>query len=172
MMTPVEYMPANYWTARAHMNYYRVVRELIEEYSPGKSILDVGGYDTPVVTWGDFKRRYTVDAVLDPKFPGVRSDVADFLGWTEPEKMSVVVCCQVLEHLANGEVERFGRKLVAAGKVVIVTVPYCWPAGGEPSHIQDPIDVHKFARFMGRRPDRARLVPDGHRRRMVGVWTN
>lgn len=164
-------MPADYWRARSHLNYYAEVRTLIESITTGGSILDVGGYDTPVVTWGKFKRRYTVDAVLDPKFPGVRSYVEDFLTWPAPEKMDVVVCCQVLEHLADGTVDRFGKKLLGTGRNVIVSVPYCWPKGGEPSHVQDPIDVHKLARMMGgRRPDRARIVADGKRRRIVGLW--
>lgn len=170
-LTPVEYMPADYWRARSHMEYYAEVRRWIEELSAKGlgSILDVGGYDTPVVTWGKFRRRYTIDAVRDPKFPGVRSDVGDFMQWTAPERMDVVVCCQVIEHIV--EAEAFGARLLRTGKNVIVSVPYCWPAGREPSHVHDPIDVHKLARFMsGRRPDRARIVADGKSRRLVGLW--
>lgn len=154
------------------MAYYQAIRELVESFSPGASILDVGGYDTPVVTWGEFKRRYTVDAVLDPKFPGVVSAIDDFLGWKAPEKMAVVICAQVLEHLDNGTVERFARKLRATGRHTIITVPYCWSAGQEPSHVQDPIDIPKISRIMGGRPDRCRLVTDGKRRRIVGLWKN
>jgi hypothetical protein len=161
-LAPAEYMPPKYWEARSHMAYYAAIRELVESLSPGASILDVGGYDTPVVTWGTFKRRYTVDAVLDPKFPGVKST----------EKMDVVICAQVLEHLENGTVERFARKLRQTGRTTIVSVPYCWPAGGEPSHVQDPIDIPKLARIMGGRPDRCRLVADGKRRRIVALWNN
>lgn len=169
--TPAEYMPADYWAKRSHFAYYAEIRSIIESLSPGDSILDVGGYDTPVVTWGKFKRRYTVDAVLDPKFPGVRSFVEDFLTWPAPEKTTVAVCAQVLEHLDNGTVDRFARKLLGTARNVIVSVPYCWPAGAEPSHVQDPIDVHKLTKIMGgRRPDRARIVADGKRRRIVGLW--
>ncbi len=85
--------------------------------------------------------------------------------------MDVVVCCQVLEHIIDAE--SFGRKLLGTGRNVIVTVPYCWPAQGEPSHVQDPINLDKIQRIMsGRRPDRARIVPDGKRRRFVGLWKN
>lgn len=164
-------MPADYWRARSHMEYYAEVRRMIESLSPAGSILDVGGYDTPVVTFGKFRRRYTIDAVLDPKFPGVISTVGDFMDYAAPERIDVVVCLQVIEHIV--EAEAFGAKLLRTGKNVIVSVPYCWPAGGEPSHVHDPIDVHKLARFMsGRRPDRARIVADGKRRRLVGLWTN
>lgn len=171
-LTPSEYMPADYWRARSHLNYYAEVRQWIEELSAkgSGSILDVGGYDTPVVTWGKFRRRYTIDAVLDPKFPGVRSDVGDFMTWPAPERMDVVVCLQVIEHVQ--EAAAFGAKLLRTGRNVIVSVPYCWPAGKEPSHVHDPIDVHKLASFMsGRRPDRARIVADGKLRRLVGLWT-
>jgi hypothetical protein len=61
-----------YWDSRSHMNYYSTVREWIEELSPGEIILDVGGKDTPVVTWGNFKRRYLLDRMPQVKaYPGV-----------------------------------------------------------------------------------------------------
>lgn len=170
-LTPAEYMPADYWRARSHMEYYAEVRRRIESLSPGGSILDVGGYDTPVVTWGKFRRRYTVDAVLDPKFPGVVSTVGDFMDWPAPERIDVVVCLQVIEHIADAKA--FGAKLLRTGKNVILSAPYCWPANVEPSHVHDPIDIHKLASFMsGRRPDSARIVADGKRRRIVGLWTS
>lgn len=171
MSSPLEYMPPDYWAGRAGMKYYQAVRALLETLSPGESLLDVGGWDTPVATWGTFARRYTCDAGLDPKLPGVISHVGDFLNWEPPERMSVVTCLQVLEHLPDRTVQRFGAKLRQAGAVVIVSVPFCWPKGGEPSHLQDPIDARKLAGFMGGPPRKAEIIQDGRRQRIVGVWS-
>lgn len=169
-MAEVEYMPPGYWAGRKHMAYYGAVRQMLEEIGPRGSLLDVGGWDTPVVLWGTFKRRYTCDLGMNPNLPGVRSHVGDFMDWTPPERMSVVTCLQVIEHLPDDVVERFGAKLRASADVTIVSVPYCWPAGRESSHIQDPINHDKLARFMGGRPDRAALIRDGKSRRLIGVW--
>lgn len=170
MSSPLEYMPADYWAQRQHLKYYAAVRALLELLSPGESLLDVGGWDTPVATWGVFKRRYTCDAARDPGFAGVVSHVGDFLDWEPPERMSVVTCLQVLEHLPDRTVQRFGAKLRKAGAVVIVSVPFCWPKG-EPSHLQDPIDARKLAGFMGGPPRRSEIVQDGRRSRIIGVWS-
>lgn len=170
MTTEVEWMPENYWPGRKHMAYYAAVRELLEGFGARGSILDVGGWDTPVVLWGTFKRRYTCDLGRDPQFPGVKSHVGDFMLWTPPERMSVVTCLQVLEHLPDGEVERFAAKLRSSADVTVVSVPYCWPAGRESSHVQDPINHDKLARIMGGRPDNAKLIRDGKSRRLIGVW--
>lgn len=171
MTTPAEYMPAGYWDARKHLRYYAAVRAELETLSPGASIADVGGWDTPVVLWGDFARRYTVDLGRDPKFPGVISHVGDFMDWTPPERLSVVTCLQVLEHLPDGAVERFAAKLLAIADVAIVSVPYLWPPR-EPSHLQDPISREKFARIMGRAADRLSVVMDGRRGRIVATFRN
>lgn len=166
---PAEYMPERYWDGRKHMRYYAEVRAMLEALSPAGSLLDVGGWDTPVATWGTFARRYTCDLARDPKFNGVRSHVGDFLTWTPPERMSVATCLQVLEHLPDGTVNRFARRLLAAADVVIITVPYLWP-GTEPSHFQDPISHEKLARIMGREPDRSQVIMDGKRGRIVALY--
>lgn len=166
-------MPADYWANRGGLNYYATVRELLEKLSPGGSILDVGGWDTPVVTWGTFRRRYTCDLGHNPRFPGVVSHVGDFLSWRPPELMDVVTCLQVLEHIPDGPAQRFGRKLLETGKTIIVSVPYLWPPGAEPDHVQDPVDLEKLERIMGERSKFSSVIPDGPkctRPRLVAIW--
>lgn len=167
-------MPAEYWAARSSLHYYRRVFELLEKMGPRGSLLDVGSWDTPVATWGDFRRRYTCDLVAQPPLAGVVSHVGDFLDWRPPELMDAVTCLQVLEHLPNGIAQRFGRKLLETGQTVIVSVPYLWPPGAEPDHVQDPIDLAKLERIMGERARFSSVIPDGpqcNRPRLVAIWT-
>jgi hypothetical protein len=137
-------MNRSYWKRREGLRYYRVVKELLEAVSPGESILDVGCADTPIATWGTFAKRHTVDLRTDPKLEGVESHVGDFLEWDPPGRFSVVTCLQCLEHLEHGEVRRFSGKLQRIADVLVVSVPWKWPAGAAPSHRLDPIDFTRF----------------------------
>ncbi len=167
-------MPENYWADRHELKYYGVVRELLEKLGPRGSILDVGSWDTPVATWGDFRRRYTCDLGRSPNLPGVISHVGDFLTWRAPELMDVVTCLQVLEHLPDGIAQRFGRRLLVTGQTVIVSVPYLWAPGLEPDHVQDPVDLAKLERIMGSPSKFSSVIedgPQGARPRLVAIWT-
>jgi hypothetical protein len=161
----------DYWAPRAHLNYYRVAREYVEQLSPGASLMDVGSWNTPVVTWGRFERRYACDLAHVPEYPGVVSHVGDFLTWELPEHVSVATCLQTLEHLRDAVIMDFTAKLLASADALVVSVPYRWPAGQEPSHQQDPIDLAKLTRLMhGRKPAEHNVVKDGKLRRLVAVW--
>lgn len=162
-------MPTGYWQARKHLAYYGAVREELEALSPGGSLLDVGGWDTEVVQWGTFARRYTCDLGRDPGFPGVVAHVGDFLEWPLPERMSVTTCCQVLEHMDLDTARRFAAKLLAGTDVLIITVPHQWPPR-EPSHILDPIDLPKLASIVRYHPLRHRIIADGKRERLVAIY--
>lgn len=161
----------DYWQGRSHLAYYRLVHDLVEQASPGRAILDVGCWDTPVATWGDFERRYTCDLAVDPHLPGVSSHVGDFLTWDVPERMSVATCLQTVEHLRDENVRAFGAKLLDSADTVIVSVPHRWPAGREWSHQQDPIDLDKLIAIMGgRAPALHQVVRDGKSERLVALW--
>jgi len=168
-------MPAEYWENRQGLAYYQTVRQILEAASEGGlgSILDVGSWDTPVATWGDFRRRYAIDLGKAPTLPGVVSVVGDFLSWRPPELMDVVTCLQVLEHLPDGTAQRFGRRLRAVGQMIVVSVPYMWPRGAEPDHFQDPVDLEKLERIMGAPASFSSVIPDGPkstRPRLVAIW--
>lgn len=162
----------NYWESRQHLGYYVLVRAWLRMLSPGASILDVGCFDTPTVLWGDFQRRYTVDAEHDPHFPGVQSHVGLWLPYELPERMSVITCLQVLEHLPDELVTKFAHKLLVNADHTIVSVPYEWPAGDELAHLQDPISLEKFTAMMGSTPLEQVIVHDGRRLRLVARWEN
>lgn len=167
-------MPADYWASRTHLKYYETVRQILEKLGPSGSILDVGSWDTPVATWGNFRRRYRCDLVAHPPLAGVVDHVGDFLSWRPPELMDVVTCLQVLEHLPDGLAQRFGRRLIVTGQTVVVSVPYLWPPGAEPDHVQDPVDLAKLERIMGSPAKFSSVIDDGPkctRPRLVAIWT-
>ena len=80
----------------------------------------------------------------------VRSVRADFLTWEPPAgevPYDLVVCSQVLEHL--DEPSRFLQKMIAVGRVVIVSVPFQWDDSNEYAlntmhHKQHFITADKF----------------------------
>jgi hypothetical protein len=157
-----------YWEERKNLGYYAHVQSIIGRFSPGESILDVGCWDTPVATWGSFKRRYTCDLAVNPRLPNVTSHVGDFTTWDLPERMSLTTCLQTIEHLRNGTVHKFTEKLRGSADRVIVSVPYMWRKGKEYSHVQDPIDLTKLTGlFNGEAPSEHVVINN----RLVAVWT-
>lgn len=162
-------VPMQYWSSRSKLEYYAVVRSWLAELGPQESILDVGAWDTPCATWGDFRRRYTIDPKSRPSLPGVLSIVGR---WPEdrmlvPLPVSVVLCLQTLEHMP--EPTPFAKELFAASStIVILSVPWGWPAGSTPGHIHDPVDATKLEEWTVRRPDELRVV--GSPARAVAVY--
>lgn len=159
----------SYWSEREGEEYYAVVRRLLDAVGPQTSILDVGCCDTPVVTWGQFSRRYTVDPGNRPPLIGVWQIIGfwpDCQVWL-PLPVSVVCCLQVLEHVADPAA--FARELFAAASVaVVVSVPWGWPAGMTPEHLHDPVGAEKLYGWTGRRPDELQVI--GAPARAVAVY--
>jgi hypothetical protein len=73
--------------------------------------------------------------------------------------VDLVLCLQVLEHLQDPET--VARKLLDSGRIVIMSVPYQWPAGRNPRHLQDPVSEVKLIGWAGRAPVETRLVRNG-----------
>jgi hypothetical protein len=140
----------SFYEGRKHLEYFAVVRELIESFGPLSSIADIGSLDTPVATWGNFDQRYTVDRRERPALSGVRQIVGE---WPDCQSLlplcDAVTCLQVLEHLADPR--PFCTALFAhARQAVILSVPWRWPAGSCKSHVQDPVDDTKLAAWTHR----------------------
>jgi hypothetical protein len=156
-----------YWEQRSGLNYYRTVRQWIDELGPQESIIDVGARDTPVATWGTFEVRHAIDRGVLPDLPGVVGLQQDWLTFRPPIRYSLAVCLQVIEHLSDDQVRPFVNRLFASADRVIVSVPWGWPAGTCSYHKQDPIGPHKFRRLMGRRRPLKQVVVDDGRRRVI-----
>lgn len=158
------------WNRYAHerkdMNYYKAVKREIFKHSPGASILDVGCGGTDLVMTGEFKYRVAVNTEPIRMF-----DTALIVGrWPNIdlplEKFDVVLCCQVIEHLEDNEIEPFVAKLKAVANNLIVSLPYYWTKGVEQSHKQDPVTDIKLKKWLGI-PKRSRIIKDQNLRRIV-----
>jgi hypothetical protein len=148
------------------LEYYQVVKRWLEQ-TPGESIVDVGCGGCPVATWGDFKKRKAINLQPFPEIPGVENVVANWLDY-EMEPVSVITCLQVLEHLEDDVLFRFKEKIFDNCDKAIISVPYKWEKGLEPSHVQDPIDLRKFLGMVGKEPVRMRIASH----RMVCFFNN
>ena len=147
-----------YWADRTKLEYYAVVRQLLESFGPLGSIADIGCCDTPTATWGDFDQRWTVDPRARPALSGVTQIVGHWPDCaTLLPQVDVVTCLQVLEHVKQPE--PFCAALFAAAREgVIISVPWEWPAGSCASHIQDPVGDAKLGEWTHRRPALKKIV--------------
>ena len=151
---------SGYWSNRRDFNYYREVLRLARVHAPeGRTALDVGARDTAVLRSLDwFTHRVALDIQPYPARRGIERVVADFRTYRVPRSFDLVLCLQVLEHLE--EPEAFTRKLLESGRTVIVSVPYRWPEGTGPGHVQDPVDEVKLVGWAGRTPVETCIVRD------------
>lgn len=160
----------SYWAERSELEYYAVVRRLLDAMGPQPSILDVGCADTPCATWGRFASRYTIDRGNRPPLASVLPIVGS---WPDcralvPLPVSVVTCCQVLEHLDDPATA--ARELfAAASRAVVITVPWGWPSGLTDGHLHDPVDAAKLWTWTRRDPDKLTIV-DHDAPRAVAVY--
>ncbi len=54
-------MIGTYWQSRSDFQYYKTIKQLLEDLGPSDLLIDVGGWDTPVATYGTFNERIVVD---------------------------------------------------------------------------------------------------------------
>ena len=163
-------MNDTYWEGRKDLQYYRTVREFAEKYCPdGKTLLDVGGgvgLGCRYLEWFD---RYERTSVETPTRGCTMDDVrvlhSDFMDWEPDQQYDLVLCRQVLEHVPDASA--FARKLLECGCVVIISVPYRWPAGACSEHVHDPVDESKLNAWTEREPVESAVVDS----RLVAVYS-
>jgi hypothetical protein len=160
----------DYWEARKHFRYYAEVIRLAQKYVPrGGTVIDVGARGTGVLTSLDgFSRRVMLDLEPMRPRPGIDTVQADFMEYRPPARFDLVLCLQVLEHLEDPA--PFARRLFDTGDTVIISVPFRWPEGVFPLHVQDPVEETKLERWTGRVPVETLIVTDD-RARMIAVYT-
>jgi SAM-dependent methyltransferase len=155
----------DYWERRKKALYYRISVDLAHKHAPqAKSVLDVGSRNCEYVRWCDWIPRKVAIDIRPFTIPGVTMVQGDFLEYRPEELFDLVFCMQVLEHLEDPT--SFGRRLLEAGKVVVVSVPNRWPRGSEKSHVQDPVDEGMLDSWMGLAPIE-RVLED---RRIMAVY--
>jgi hypothetical protein len=163
---------AQYWERRQNLLYYNVVRVLAQALSKdARSILDVGSAACPYLDWfPHVAERVSVDLNHPYDGPGVVAIKGDFLTWQPQQSFDVVTCLQVLEHVPRADL--FATKLLSAGTIVIVSVPYRWGKGRTGSHIHDPVDREKLRGWFGREPNFEFMCKEvsGHSPRLIQVY--
>ncbi len=159
----------SYWHARRKMAYYREVIRLARQYAPAaRSVLDVGPHGTPLVCELDWIPEKTAVDLAKVEMPGVTCLQMDFLEYEPSRMFDLVLCLQVLEHVPQAEA--FAQKLLGTGHTVIISVPYCWPAGVCKPHVHDPVDRDKLLGWTGKPSITDVVVRDRRRDRLIAVF--
>lgn len=141
----------DYWANRHDAAYLRAVRGICDTIAgQAQTVLDVGSKGTPILEWrrGGARRLVSIDLREPYVAEGVESIAQDFLAYPIAEPFDLVTCLQVLEHVPDAAA--FARKLLASGRIVVVSVPYKWPAGACRYHIHDPVDETTMRSWFGR----------------------
>ena len=153
----------SYYATRRQLKYYSIVRQWLDDLGPLESILDIGCFDTPVATWGDFQQRYTLDRHSRPALLGVLPIVGTWPTHSHlVPRCDVVTCLQVIEHLDDPQ-PFVDAVFSHARRAVILSLPWMWQAGHCPSHKQDPIDMAKINAWVKRTSGRSAIVDDPSR---------
>jgi len=173
--------PHAYWEGRQDLLYYQVVRQLVEGFGGDiRSMLDVGSKACPYLDWFPrIQTRVSLDLVEPYAGPRIEAVKADFLHWEPTQTFDLVTCLQVLEHVPRPDL--FARKLLAVGKIVIVSVPFDWKPDSVADHLHDPITERDMRRWFGREANFTyvcrEVVTRSNRliqvyERNAAIWTN
>jgi hypothetical protein len=163
-------LSSTYWGERREFRYYGEVVRLAREHAPnGGSVLDVGANETEVLErleW--FERRVALDVNEIPPRAGVETVAADFNYFEPAERFDLVLCLQVLEHLDRPR--PFARKLLAAGRTTIISVPHEWPGWVTEEHVHDPVDESKLRAWTGYDPTETAIIEDVGMERLIAAY--
>ena len=160
-----------YWIARRHMLYYQAVFQYaaVAGYH-ARTVLDVGCADTDFVNWLYWiPDRYALDCYIAHPPAGATAIEADFLSYQPESRFDLVLCCQVLEHVAQPA--KFCGRLKDVAANLIVSVPYRW-LGKAPGHINDPVDEDKLQSWMGIAPNNNQIVSEPFRESRLIAYYN
>lgn len=159
----------SYWMSRRRLRYFRVVHRWVNAVGPGRLLLDVGGANTPVVTWSQFEQRIAVEPSSPYSGEDVSAHKQDWMTFVMTGHATVATCLEGLEHLSDERVAPFARKLLAHTEWAIMSVPCLWLKGLRKHHLQDPVSPRKLIGWCGRKPVRSRIAQDGRLKRLVAL---
>jgi SAM-dependent methyltransferase len=139
----------NYWGDRKDHDLYTLTKSLIRSFfSEASSAIDVGSYIGGLICDLDWIDKRIATDIQDLKknweaVDGVEFVMGDAFNLGFPNMFDLVISNQTVEHLEQPE--QFVNKLLDLGRGLILTTTYQTPYGLIPGHIQDPIDMEKFA---------------------------
>ena len=154
----MSYSDGTYWLQRSDLLYYQYFRYILRCVGPeARSILDVGSGNSPYLEWFDWiPEKVSVDIRTPYRSDSVRGVEGDILTLSFPERFDICTCMQVLEHIRQPE--PFARRLLELGRLLVVSVPFKWPAGTVKGHVNDPVDLDLLSAWFGRRPNYHQVV--------------
>ena len=143
----------NYWRLRKKFVYLHICRRLIEVISSSASVVaDIGSNKSPILDfYGNIEKKFSVDITSPYKADDVISVKEDFYVWEPPVPIQVASCFQVIEHVPDPA--KFSKRILELSEVSIVSVPYKEPAGVNPGHINNDIDLDTIKTWFGRPPN-------------------
>ncbi len=166
---------ASYWDRRRDLIYYKYIRSMMGRLSAdSQSLIDVGSYNTSLSEEFDWiPERFALDIREPYSSAKVQGISADFLTFEPGRRYDFATCFQVLEHIDDAGA--FAKKLLSVADRVLVSVPYLWPEGQHPQHVQDPVDEAKLASWFGRAPNYQIVVQEplregGFSRRLIAYF--
>jgi Methyltransferase domain len=151
-----------YWAKRKSDRIYLMSVLFAHYYCRTKdTVVDVGCHCSPLVLMlPGFRRRYAVDpnphaaacwrSVDGATFLNVPFEDVDVVALTGRRRFDLILCNQVIEHL--DEPARFVETLLSKARRAIISTTFETPAGVMHSHVQDPIDLHRFEAWFPRKP--------------------
>ena len=160
----------DYWEQRKKFQYYKAAIDLAHEFaSDARTAIDVGSGNTKFLQQVDWVAQKTaVDLDVVPRIQGAKNHRIDFMKFQHLYMFDLVFCLQVLEHLEL--VHPFAKKLMCTGRIIIISVPYKWPADSCEWHLQDPIDEIKLLKWIGRQWFKSVIVEDEGNKRLVAAF--
>jgi hypothetical protein len=143
----------SYWRKRRDLMYYQYFHYMIRCLGPqARSMVDVGSGNAPYLDWFDWiPERVSVDLETPYRPAAVRGIAGDIHSLTFDAPFDICTCMQVLEHVPQADA--FAKRLMELGRLVLVSVPYKWPAGSNKHHVHDPVDLKKVTGWFGRDPN-------------------
>jgi len=165
---------AAYHERRKHLIYLHAARSMCFRVAPAPaSVIDVGSHHSPTLEWyrGIAPRLVSLDHKRPYEADGVESIRADFLDYRPEARFDLAICLQVLEHVPDARA--FAQKLLAVARMVVISVPYRWPAGTRKDHLHDPVDRDKLYQWFGRKPQRSYIAREIRRsagRRLIQAY--
>lgn len=156
----MSYQDAVYWKKRADMLYYAALDRIVRVVGKdATSIIDVGSGNCPYLDWWSWiPNRVSIDISAPYSSAGTRGIVANITQYSFDETFDMCTCFQVLEHVADAAA--FARRLFEIGTIVVISVPYMWPAGKTRGHVHDPVCQEKLLSWTGRAANHELIVTE------------
>ena len=147
---------SSYWSQRKASPLYReVIAAARREASDALTALDVGAYESPLLTqfdWIPTKVALDVQSRTQVwnQMRGVAFLRGDFMAQHFVTPFDLVVCCQVVEHLPDSLVGRFVTKLASHARVLIVSTTFQLPSGAINGRNPARVELALFRSFAAR----------------------